>query len=431
MIPAPFPHPMQQPTMMMQQQQPMMNMGLGFGCPQQEAPVMPRACSHGPDMGMSSSPAPSCSKRSSQFTDSSTRAGSVTGSEDEDSVIGGAQHHHPKKKLRLRRHHSDDDFLSTNYRYLGGKHIFGDKTVWPKTQKIKCLMKFDVSEFNPLRLASMDDHVIDELMFVTTGCTPMLKLSDLKVTTKGKLRHLLHKEYLRLRQREPNRLKMLAGDYSNLSDVCAKLGYPEKFLIKQQQPPVHDYEATKPTGSEHREGPPALLDKPWDEEEEEEDESTMRLRIMKELQQHEAQLRMDAQESVKAEVAKQAAKAKQMQAKKAMEQQMKALMLSEMKEKMRQEELLRAEQSAIQSQEDNLRMEASIIGGSSQEAALLAGLGGSSSPRPTELPEGSSFSSIGGIGSSQQPEPGSGLALSEAEQALASGLACAETQEVL
>ena len=176
MMTAPFSHSMMhQPHMMMQPQQPMMNMG--FGCPQQGAPRMPRGCSQGSDMDRSSSPP---SSRKSRFTDTSTRASSHLDSDD-DSLIGGGQH--PKKKLR--RHESDDDILSTNYRYLGGKHIFGDRIVWPKTQKIKCLMKFDVSEFNPLRLASVDDHVIDELIFITTGCTPTLKLSDLKGEHQG------------------------------------------------------------------------------------------------------------------------------------------------------------------------------------------------------------------------------------------------------
>ena len=162
---------MHQPHMTMQPQQPMMNMG--FGCPQQGAPRMLRGCSQGSDTDRSSSPP---SSRKPFCADTSTRAGSHLDSDDEDSLIGCGQH--PKKKLR--RHESDDDILSTNYRYLGGKHIFGYKIVWPKTQKIKCLLKFDVSGFNPLRLASMDNHVIDELTFITTGCIPTLKLFDLR-----------------------------------------------------------------------------------------------------------------------------------------------------------------------------------------------------------------------------------------------------------
>ena len=410
MMTAPFSHSMHQHHMIMQPQQPMMNMG--FGCPQQGAPRMPRGCSQGSDMDRSSSPP---SSRKSRFTDTSTRASSHLDSDD-DSLIGGGQH--PKKKLR--RHESDDDILSTNYRYLGGKHIFGDRIVWPKTQKIKCLMKFDVSEFNPLRLASMDDHVIDELIFITTGCIPTLKLSDLKVSTKGKLRHLLHKEYLRLKQREPNRMKMLAGDYSNLTDICQKLGYPEKFLYTYRgclEPFENVARASTSTGASDA-WTPMILDKGW-KEEEEEDESAMKARLIKELQQQEAQIRKETKE----ELAMHAARASQKQAKKALEQQMKEMLLSQMKEKMKQEEMAKARLSESQLQDDSQLLELSIQ--SSQEAALLAGLE-TPSPRPTELPEGSSSSSSSG-------QLGSGFALSEDEQAAlaAHAHACAETQEAL
>ena len=48
------------------------------------------------------------------------------------------------------------------------------------------------------------------------------------MSTRGKLRHLLHKEYLGLKQREPKRMRMLAGDYSNFTDICQNPCHPEK-----------------------------------------------------------------------------------------------------------------------------------------------------------------------------------------------------------
>ena len=84
MMTASFSHGMHQPHMMVQPQQPMMNMG--FGCPQQGAPRMPRVCSQGSDMDRSSSPP---SSRKSRCTGISTRASSHLDSDDEDFLIGG------------------------------------------------------------------------------------------------------------------------------------------------------------------------------------------------------------------------------------------------------------------------------------------------------------------------------------------------------
>ena len=155
-----------------------------------------------------------------------------------------------------------------------------------------------------------------------------------------------------------------------------------------------------------------ILDKGW-KEEEEEDESAMKARLIKELQQLEATIRKQAKE----ELPMHAARASQRQAKKALEQQMKVMLLSEMKEKMKQEEIAKARLSQSQLQDDSQLLELSIQ--SSQEAALLAGL-----ETPTELPEGSSSSSSSG-------QLGSGFALSEDGQAALAAHACAETQEAL
>ena len=69
-----------------------------------------------------------------------------------------------------------------------------------------------------------------------------------------------------------------------------------------------------------------ILDKGW-KEEEEEDESAMKARLIKELQQQEAQIRKETKE----ELAMHAARASKKQAKKALEQQMKEMLLSQMK----------------------------------------------------------------------------------------------------
>lgn len=147
-----------------------------------------------------------------------------------DSVVGESTRK-KKKRRKTSGNRSDDDVISSNYRFLGGKHINGEKTTWPKVQKIKVLRKCNEDEFNPLRLASMEDDVIDQLVYLATNCPPSLKIADLKINTKGELRRLLKREHDRLAQHQPVRFKMLSPDYGNLEEVVVALGYPKRFLM--------------------------------------------------------------------------------------------------------------------------------------------------------------------------------------------------------
>lgn len=147
----------------------------------------------------------------------------------DDSVVGESVR--KKKRRKCTSNGSDADIVSSNYRYLGGKHIYGEKTTWPKVQKIKVLRRCNEDEYNPLRLASMEDHTIDQLVFLAANCPPSLKIADLKIRTKGELRKLLQREYVRVSQHQPSRFKMLSPDYANLEEIVIALGYPKKFLI--------------------------------------------------------------------------------------------------------------------------------------------------------------------------------------------------------
>ena len=128
-----------------------------------------------------------------------------------------------------------DEALANNYRYLGGRAIYGDKAVLPKTQKIKALQQCDEMEYNPLRLSALEDSQIDELVFFATGCSPAVRLSDLKIKKKGQMRQLLVREHLRLKRTSPSRFTLLAADYGNLAAVVKSLGYPEKFLALPEE----------------------------------------------------------------------------------------------------------------------------------------------------------------------------------------------------
>lgn len=152
---------------------------------------------------------------------------SGSGAMSDESIICGST----KKPRKTARPASSDDDIPNSYRFLGGKHIFGDKAVLPKTQKVKALKRCNESEFNPLRLAAMEDHEVDELLFLATNCPPTLRLSELKIRKKGELRALLKKEYERTMRHHPTRMSTLAPDYSNLGEVATKTGYPVKFGV--------------------------------------------------------------------------------------------------------------------------------------------------------------------------------------------------------
>lgn len=173
------------------------------------------------------------SRRSRSAT--TTRSRRKGGSSWSDSDSASRSRMGSAKKRRKRRATSSDDDIPNSYRWLGGKHIYGDKACLPKAQKVKALKKCNEEEFNPLRLAAMEDHNIDELMFLATNCPPTLRLSDLKIRRKGDLRDLLGKEYQRTMKHHPSRMSTLAPDYSNLSEVARKAGYPARFLVADAQ----------------------------------------------------------------------------------------------------------------------------------------------------------------------------------------------------
>lgn len=136
-----------------------------------------------------------------------------------------------RKKKKRPRQDDQEDLVPTGARYLGGRHIYGEKVVLAKVYKMKALGKCNVEEFNPLRLASLDEHTIDMLVFWATDCAPTVKISDLKTHKMKDIYKMLLLEHQRIQRTQPMRMKMVSPDYANLAAVVTSLGFPKKFLM--------------------------------------------------------------------------------------------------------------------------------------------------------------------------------------------------------
>ena len=147
----------------------------------------------------------------------------------------------------------DDQRLSTSYRALGCVFKHGVRATIPKKLRASVAMSIDSNEWSVFRLANIDEHEMDMLLFILTGVPPTTRICDLNVKNKGELRRALAKEGLRVLKTQPERTSSLAHDLSNLEVTAKRLGYKEEWL------PPTKAETEEPRGTKRGIADPARV----------------------------------------------------------------------------------------------------------------------------------------------------------------------------
>ena len=126
----------------------------------------------------------------------------------------------------------DDHKLSTSYRMLGAIFKNGPRGTIPKKVRSSCIHRHDPGEWTLFRLSLLEEAETDCLVYVISGIKPCTRISDLHCRTKGQLRDAIAGEARRVAAAQPERLRGLAHDLSNVVREALRLGFDADDLPK-------------------------------------------------------------------------------------------------------------------------------------------------------------------------------------------------------
>ena len=140
----------------------------------------------------------------------------------------------------------DDHKLSTSYRMLGAIFKNGPRGTIPKKVRSSCIHRHDPGEWTLFRLSLLEEAETDCLVYVISGIKPCTRISDLHCRTKGQLRDAIAGEARRVAAAQPERLRGLAHDLSNVVREALRLGFdaddlPKGFLKSMSVGPYSDF----------------------------------------------------------------------------------------------------------------------------------------------------------------------------------------------
>jgi hypothetical protein len=104
------------------------------------------------------------------------------------------------------------------------------------------------SDFNALRLSTINDEEIDLLCYVLFNVLPTCVLTDLKCDYYDELNELLCKEGRRIQSAQPQRLQSVAWDLKNLPSVAHQFGFPIDLLSSTARGQVQHLASSAPMG---------------------------------------------------------------------------------------------------------------------------------------------------------------------------------------
>jgi len=140
-------------------------------------------------------------------TSSSRQKRPTTPVQDADSSSDESSDHKSRPSKKYRK-----NSISSSYRNLGGSHIRGMKKVLPLSDR-KHTIEFIDPDFNFIRLNTLREEAVDQLIFITVGCVPTLRGSDV-IKMRGGKKHAL----LELFKKEADRLLKSSPEAAH---ICA------------------------------------------------------------------------------------------------------------------------------------------------------------------------------------------------------------------
>ena len=115
--------------------------------------------------------------------------------------------------------------MSPAYKFLGGSHIYGVRSILPKYQKIRGLEKINSDLFSRPKVSQLSEVQVDKLVFVATNMPPTTALKHLKVVTKQDFRSMMVRENASLMGVQPQRFVGLQWNLSNVDVVANAVGW--------------------------------------------------------------------------------------------------------------------------------------------------------------------------------------------------------------